>query len=298
MSTTRNKAELLPGRSAEFDISGNAVRASRDYQVMRNFSQDEFVPTNITGLPRIGDRHPVYTNLPVAKISPREDPNGIRWVVTVEYYWESSSSSDQNGDEGQKIRLVSRSGDTVEVAKDIMADQATGDLVLNSMSQPFENTKQYQHYDTNTVIVRRENTPPSVAMALNGTINSDSVTISNTGITIGAYKARLRISWKEADDGGDLKYEYTYVIQKRVNYVEGTDIGWKEAYIDCGYEYMDGSSVVRATEVDAWSGEERPSSKPVLLDGDGGLLADGEPPVYIVVNPYVAASWSSLHFEV
>lgn len=295
MSATKNRAELLPGRSVEYDRSGYAVRATRVYQVMRLFGQVEFDIRNIDNLPVIGSAHPVYPWLPALRILPQEDPNGIRWVVTVEYFNEVNEQSDPT--QGHTIRIVSRSGDTVEVGRDIMSDQDTGAIVLNSMGQPFENTKQYQHFDSSITIVRRENKYPGTVMTHNGLVNNVSVVLSSTGLTVAPYCGRLRISWKETEEGDDLKFEYTYQILIRSNLVEGVELGWRESYIDSGYEYMDGTEIVRATEKDVWSGEERPSSKPIYLDGSGGKLDDGEPPVTITVNPYKTGSWASLYLN-
>lgn len=289
MSATLNKAELLPGRRVTRNEYGIAIEAERVYQVLRPLGAAEFNYTEVTGLPAKLSAHPVHSHLLVTGYEEQED-SGIRWLVTVKY-----GAIEAKGT-GDLSRVVSRSGNTVEGARDLTHDAVTGALVLNSAGDAYDSTISVPTAAYEITIVRQEDTAPATVMPYRGTINSASVTIMDT--TFAAYAARLTITFKETDGSSDFDYEYTYTITERKNLVliggVLTDIGWRESMVDQGYRYLDGGVKKQAMVLDE-NGEKRPVNTPILLNGSGAKLALGGNPVVGLYQAHPTANWSSLN---
>jgi hypothetical protein len=292
MSTATNKAELIPGRRVDKNEYGIAIYAERSYQVMRLFGASEFGHADISGLPSLFSAHPIYPNLIAAKYRDDED-NALRWVVTVVY------EPMKDGDPGEATsRIIRRSYLPSDGMRDLSYDQDTGEIVQNTAGDPYSATVQVPVTDLQIVIQREEDTDPATVMALNGTVNSDSVQIG--AIDIAAYEGRLTIQCEETDGASDFDYVYTYTVQTRKNNVligvNLTDIGWREAFVERGFRYLDGSDPAElvAAMVEDEQGNLQPVNEPVLLANDGTLLPPGGTVVITIYDAHPLAAWTTL----
>jgi hypothetical protein len=94
------------------------------------------------------------------------------------------------------------------------------------------------------------------------------------------------ISAENGEENGVAYTRVTYVI--RIN-----PRGWDLILANQGFNYLDGSTLVRALKTDE-NGKQRPSPSPVPLDTDGTLLADDAPRVSLTFQIYERVDWSGL----
>jgi len=286
-------AELVARRTVQYS-AGDAVSATRVYQVLRTLGATEPTLSSISGLPAPGSAHPVYSQFVATDYAIREGADGKRWEIEITYQRPPAMSGASGG-----MRVVSVSVSASSEQRDLThaaassahGGAAAGEPILNSAGDAFEETLRIEAPIIEITIVRDENTAYASRMALHGTLNSSATTVA--GFAIAKHQGRLLVSG-EPSDSAEYAYRYTYRVQIRSNVVGSTDIGWEEAILQQGYYYIDFTERVRATEeIEDENGATRivPSTKPVLLDADGGLSTS---PVYLYVCPYPEGDWSSL----
>lgn len=262
-------------------------------------------PATIVGLPAKNDRHPQYPYLIRGGLefrSAAERSGSVVWFVSVAYAPSGASTSYSGG---------SGSGSAATIACRILArewpiyasqvDLATavdGTPVLTPAGQPYDRVPTITRRLVGARVVRAESGWPAVAIGLDNTINSAAVTV--LGIAFAKHRARLEVTVEDTlAVGSDDRYRVTYdVIPASCPYsVDGdpAEAGWDLPLLACGYAYLDGDgNLVRATDPSDDGGEPTPSAQPVLLAADGTRLADGDDPVYDVVQAYAEASWAAL----
>lgn len=253
---------------------------------------------NVAGLPAVNSAHPEFTELFCASLmfSCSDNETGY-WTITAEW---GPSEAATTGTELDTLRIISRDWDVSETLRDLVADAITGELVVNAAGDPFDSVPQRTDSAFSVSFTRLESRAPARRMMYNGTVNLHTVTV--LGVTFLPYTARIKITGTDTMQDALLRYRLTYTIEARANIVETTpgnptDIGWREALLECGYQFIDadGAKMKFTERIKNTEGEEeeREVSSPQLLTATGGD-GRGLVPVVRVVNTHRAASWAAL----
>lgn len=279
------------------DADGNPESVSDVYTVLVPVG---LRPTlaNVTGLPALSVVHASAVNL---------YPTGVRfacesamhgvWKCIVDYA--RAEIVEPEPEEPPETRITARSWDTVEAAQDLITDAETGVPVLNSAGDPFDSVPQVQRCSPKVGLTMKTSRAPSTFVNLSGTVNSASITV--LGQTFPAYCARLKVSAVDTMATTGFRYEVNVEVEGRVNQVKigetVVNVGWREAFIECGYQFVkDGKryKFTEKTKSESGEEEEKEVSSPQLLTETGGD-GRGKAPVVKIVNAHRSASWSALN---
>ena len=252
---------------------------------------------NVSDLPAVNAAHGSVSGLYVdgyrfACVGPG---NGV-WHVTVDYA-RSETSSISGGE--VDVKLTARSWGVNESTCDVLFEPGTGAALLNAAGDPFDSVPQRTIIAPTVSFSRLESRAPASVIAYNGSINAAAVTV--LGVTFAARSARIKITVRDTMAESGLRYECSYEISGRVNYATNggavVDIGWDEALIECGYNYLgaDGKRYKFTVRTKSTSGEieEKEASTPQLLTAAGGD-GRGQAAVVKVVATNRALSWTDL----
>ncbi len=279
------------------DADGNPESVSDTYTVLVPVG---IRPTlaNVTGLPSMSAAHASGSNL---------HPTGVRfaceskmhgvWKAVVDYA--RADVVDPGEEEEADTRITARSWDTVEAAQDLITDAETGVPVLNAAGDPFDSVPQVPRCSPKVGLTMKTSRAPATFVNLSGTVNSAAITV--LGQTFPAYCARLKVSVIDTMATTGFRYEVNIEIEGRVNQVKigeaVVNVGWREAFIECGYQFLKDGKRYKFTEKTkntAGEEEEKEVSSPQLLTatGDDGR---GAAPVVKIVNAHRSASWAVLN---
>ena len=271
---------LRGGRTSS--ISEGKPTAQRVYFVRFDSKDDgEVRARNAPGVPREGDAHPDDGKMIAKRISAQEQEDPRVFHVTADY--ETRDEEEEGGGRTAGGLPTIRIGTIHE--REVIHKAANGTPIVNSAGQPFLN-------------------PPTIRRS------NDSITVSGTRTFDAKLPADLRkyrdTINKEALFGYDVG-ELLLTDRDIKTQRSGRDVVWSLSFtwevgdhmlrlIDNGL-YTNSEEVLRrASEGDPTQGmvlvgiqsgtlkrvhdsDGRPHVSPVLLDGKGGLLGDGKPPV-------------------
>lgn len=271
---------------------------------------------DVTGLPELGDAHPLDDNLTVSEFRVREHAPGELFRVVEVVYSTGEEESEGSGSGATSIgKLTALDYPIYTQTGDLVTDQVDGGKVLNSAGDVFDSVPQFETLFTGVHFTRRVSAFPSAAIALSGTVNSAAVTIY--GVTFAQRTARCRVTARYNFDGSSRPWEMDVTIEPRHNYVEsgqqyrtsagaadmtayasvagrGYDIGWDLAILDCGFQYIDAVAGKVRFMVQDENGGEGPPQLPQLLTaaGEDGRAYGSES--YLLVRTAVGANWDAL----
>jgi hypothetical protein len=252
----------------------------------------------VTGLPAAGSAHPANAAIIVQSYSftaTSDNKTGHdAWECAVRYDLKFVSDDDS----GESYRYTAKRLGTVECSVDLIADAETGEPVVNAAGDPFDSVPQRTIFSPAVEWRRKQATSPAALCELSGTVNAREFTA--LGVTFPPRTGRLFVSadWTPGDE--HWPWEVTYRIEGRNLYVwiDGSlvNIGWDEAFLECGYKYREtpGGKKVRFMDADEETGQLRPSAMPQPLRADG---TDGRryPPAIRRVATARESDWSGLN---
>lgn len=299
---TKGVARLSEHGTTELDEYGKILSVSADiYEVWLGYGV-RATSANVSGLPAVNSVHPDYGVVIVSgyRFNLVGIGNGI-WHISVDYA--RGEVTKTSGGEDNPQRVTSRSWDIVENTADLVTDAITGEAVLNSAGDPFDSVPQVPRADMRVSISFLTGKSPEDYMSVNGTVNSSVETI--LGHTFPAYTGKIRATVRDTMIETGLRYEVTIEVEQRTNLVkdfldlEAQNIGWREAFVQCGYSFVelgtDGERYKFTEKIKNSAGveEEREVSSPQLL----GILGEdnrGLPARIKIVNVFKSSSWSDL----
>lgn len=288
-----NHAYLLDGRewSAEQSKGVNAVTAR--YEVLLSAPlQNNALPDDVTGLPKLGDAHPKFTGLIVKRIRYAEGALSAKTRLEVTVDYGLPDEPEQPEGPGEADFYIEKIGwQSGSVQRDLVNDVETGRAVLNSAKQPFESVPQVDRPAPTFIKVfktkQRQNYPLYVDKVNSGTLSMG-----------GQSFAKDMVRCNQADeerlfgDAAGFMYRYSIALQVMSNKVKiegagtATECGWQVPIVDCGtaqIAQLDSQKTERIT-IKTEGGREVPVSSPVLLDGNGHYdPTRREPYVFLVV---------------
>jgi hypothetical protein len=262
---------------------------TRVFRVTCNSRDDDArVVAAATGLPRVGNSYSRGTSVDLRSFVGEVDYEleqltnirgvlGCTWLVTVQYSPYDSSLFGPNPLEWPlRVSLGSTEFDK-PVWKDI-----NDDPVVNSAGQRFGDPVLMDDSRNLLKIIRNEsNFKASNIDKYKDVINSDEF------LTHPPFSVKARPITAEALYSSEIGYysEVTYTFQFDSK-------KWKKIILDEGYATFDGSRLQQVLD-----GKGQPVSEPVLLDGSGGQLPDGDMPVYLEFDIYDEINFSDFGFD-
>lgn len=293
---TKGVARLCEHGEMEASGSGSTKSLSDIYEVWLGRGV-RATSSNVSGLPAVNSVHPSFATLYVSgyRFSEVGAGNGV-WHITVTY--EPSVTASIGGGEVD-TKITGRTWGVTESQCDILFDAGTGTPLLNAAGDPFDSVPQRTIFAPKVSFTRNESRSPGALNEFNGSINKEAVTA--LGIVFPARSARITISVRDTMAESGLRYECIYEISRRYNYIlDGVtvkDIGWDDALIECGYNYItgDGQRYKFTVKTKTTTGEieEKEVSSPQLLTelGDDGR---GKPAVIKIIATHRELDWSGL----
>lgn len=268
----------------------------------------------VSGLPEKGSAHSTFPALYLSGYGFREHSPG-ELIREIECTYEAEENDDGEGGEGEETpgRITALDYPAYTQTGDLVADQITGATVLNSAGDAFDSVPQIESVAIGVHFVRRVAAFPAAALALAGTVNTNSVRCY--GITFAPRTARLKIGCRNTLDNSRRPYELDITLEPRHNYVSsggaflpsgvesgyasvpgrGYDFGWDVCLLECGYQYKDtGGNKIRFTVADE-NGAQTAPQLPQLLTSDGRSNQNGAyPNAYLVVRTAAGSDWAAL----
>lgn len=296
MGNATHTAGKIAGTTCTRDSAGTVTEITDRYQVLEPFGASAATALGASGLPAAGAAHADYSTLFVDQVTPEQDPDGQRWVISVRY-------GKSAGGSGGVLRQTVVYGSWCS-SEDLTADAVTGAPLLNLAGDPYDGTLVVpRKYPMWTITKEVSSLTKSSVMAMNGTVNNASVTMP-CGTSLAKHCGYLECQISDLPGG---KYQVVYQVQRRIHLVDldgdgAVDIGWDEAILERGYFFLaDGVTKLRfmETEVDPTTGAARldpsgspvvrPSGRPQLLDAFGDVGAD---PIFTRWATIPEATWS------
>jgi hypothetical protein len=300
------------GRSGTFSPGDGSNAAKRVWRLIFNAPQASLPNPDALPLPKIGDAHPVVPGA-ILKTWEVTEESSASFVLTATYAIPSESEAQASGGDDEEDEEVETSREWTggETSRDLCADAVTGDAVLLPTGEPFESVPSVPVSVMSFIVKRKSRRFNQAALATNCTVNKEPVTID--GVTIAKHCGRLKVSTRKLY-GGKYRYETTFTVDIVSNMVkltpdgEAEDIGHDVALLLSGFRFFRAvgegggnagdTELVRATEIDEETGEEKPAAAPVLLDAAGNLYT---PDVvgkayYKRIAAVKEASWSATWF--
>lgn len=213
-----------------------------------------------------GDAGAVVNNIDTEQ----QDDDGLTWITTVTFGKRNSKFG------SNPVNLPARvSGSFQMLTKSIIYD-INNVPIENSAGVPYDES---EIDDPQPLLVVRKNYStwnPLLAYLYRNAVNSDPY----RGAAPGTVKV-MAITWEEVDDNdGGVYYAVTFSFAMKPE-------GWDLILLDAGTEYIDGNGVKRNIVI---GGQK--VTDPVKLDGAGGILPDGDPPVFNTFQVYPRLSFS------
>ncbi len=308
-------AEII-GRTASLTPRAESNAARRQWKVVYDVSPTSLPdPQTIAGLPRLGDAHPVVPGVFLKTWEITEEEAGA-FVLTASYAPPDEKDAGSGGDEeDETVEEVetARGWAGGESSKDLTADAVTGEAVLLPTGEPFGSVPSVSVSTMTFSVSRKCVDLDTDALAANCTVNAQVVTID--GITVAKHCGRLTVSTKRIYDSLVYKWEITFSVNIVSNPVKLTpdgnmeDIGHDVALLLSGFRFFrtigegggnaGDKELVKATEIDEETGEEKPASAPVLLTptGEKHTPAAAGQAYYKRYSAIKEATWSAAWFR-
>jgi hypothetical protein len=256
------------GDNGKLAIDGS--EQTRNFLVECNSVSDTpAIAASASGIPTLGTADETITGLIVQSIdAQRTSESPYVWNVAAHYSTAKPTGAGQRPDPGTNgagLKWQAEiSVDGVEVTQEAMAD-VDGSPIVNSFGDRFTPALAQTLYDEQvTLSYYTDSVAAATIRGLRGKLNAASITLNPPGCTL-TYAAKemklTRAAYSLARDQTATAWKVDLVFQIRIG-------GWTYKMVDSGYNYSDGSAVVRG-------------QTPVLLDGDAGKLPDDTDAVLI-----------------
>lgn len=197
------------------------------------------------------------------------------WVVTASY----SSAMEESDTEEDPLNRRWEKGYSSEQYQRVAARDIDENPIQNSALEDFVTPVEIEDSRPQLVIKRNEkHFDVNLAVEYQDAVNSDSFFGADPGTAkIKSIAANEKV--ENLTTGPFVFYEVTYTIQFKRE-------GWKLNVLDQGLTKLvdDGSGGLVKEKIKDKNGQ--PVTKPVLLDGEGGELGDGDDPVFIEYSVY------------
>lgn len=281
MATGKQKA----GRKYSVDSTG-ITSLEKDFVVIQDavMAADGEVLT-FAGVPAIGSAHPKFSDLIVKSYDVKEGERSDKGtlVVTVKYEKASVESNSEEGGSTTSAQVEQWGWDDGTDEKELTTG-ADGTPVVNSAGDPFETVPKVTSPAPVFTKVMNFQSRQGSWMSHNCTVNGSSVTIG--GMSFDPGTLLCTVCEKRLIGNEDWKYQYTVRLRYKSNKVSiggeetAVEIGWDVAVADAGMREIDENDtelkLIRV--MDKETGKMCAITSPVLLDGEGKKLADGNPP--------------------
>lgn len=235
----------------------------------------------------VDDTSMLVTNRDIASVDNEE---GRCYDITITY-----SKPGQYPSEEQNVVRFSNATYTrvVDVAWNT-SDKAFTNAIINSAGDPFDPPVQ-QEYSNLRVSITKNFVDGSGFVVSNiqefqNTVNLNEETI--VGMEVPAKRARMvnieAYPFPYVNDFGNTTtfWKVTFLIE-----IYGEEWGANTRILDRGFNYLDDSGIKQPYKV---GDDDDQSSEPVLLDGSGGQLGDGDDPVFLDFLTFEPKDWSTL----
>jgi hypothetical protein len=204
---------------------------------------------------------------------------GIHWRVTVQYEpWDPFDSDVLS----QKVR-VQFAGERTERVIDFDKD---GVPVRNSAGDRFGDPVTVDAHITTMVITRNELVSAfdiELASLYSDTINNA------TWNGIPAFRAKMGIITTSEEQYDSVSQRWYYTVTYPVQL---SRTAWRKDLLDQGYNVLVAGRPKAILDPDG-----QPVTDPRALDGSGGLLGIGDPPVPLTFDVFDEADWSGLNID-
>ena len=197
---------------------------------------------------------------------------------------------------------------TITPIREVIQTDAADNAIINSLGDPYSPALERDIYAPTVKITRSEYSVNQLGGTFNpftlfdyvGTVNSSVLDIDGYLADAGeALMKDIQVS-DELIVGNGSYQEVTYTIMFRLNNsawdslypVASPNNAWFSIVLDAGMRHLDTAG---ATVVQARSGDGTPAKQPILLDGAGKALPNGDPPVYQAFRIYPEANFAALN---
>lgn len=211
---------------------------------------------------------------------PASENDPYEWRVRIEYTYRDGVASDNPSSEYPGI-----SWGRMQLERIIEKDK-DGNPLRNSAGDRYDPVpSQTENYLTlriqrNLLTTNADRFDPWIAHDIQDSVNSANITVA--GFTI------------EARDGLMIEFDAEWHRRESWSYYTVTNLiaikydTWDRELLDAGFRYLVGG-VLKDIKIDG-----QVVTTPKLLDGSGGVLADGGTPVFRTVKTYKEKDWSVL----
>ena len=275
-----NVSKQMAGR--KYDVgNGGASSLTVPYEIlMDNIMGATGELLSFTGVPAIGSRHPVLTNLVVDHYECKERTDGGKKVLDVDVvYSPVVTETSGTGEEAQTFVVTEWGWDNGTDEKELVSD-VLGKNVLNSAGDPYDNVPTVSVPAPVFTKVMKFKERQSGAMDCNCKVVAASKTIG--GMSCPSNTLLCCVSEKRLYNDGDWKYQYTIQLKFKSNKVKVngnsavSEIGWMIAIADSGMRVIDDEGKKKIVRMlDEETGCMCQVTSPVLLDGSGKKAAEG-----------------------
>ena len=239
-----------------------------------------------TSIPQDGDVYQAgdeidyfaFANKRSAKFKSRLLPSGSVWSVTIDY---STQSDDKKNPLEADLEVTYGSQQfTRQVDKD-----RNDEALLNSARDAFNpSVEKEDSRDTLTFLRNESFYDPFLARMFKGKINLDNF----YGYQPGTCKVFDITAQPQKFSDGTKYYKVTYIVHVNLD-------GFQPKLLDQGYRYLNDDDEQVHITVENDKGQKTQVTSPKLLDGEGGILADGGDPFFIDADIYEEVAFAGMN---
>ena len=272
MAVLGSASERWEDRSSTYN--GGVWEYTRGWLVQTDDKTDrESVVSTATGLPAYGELHPspisdaAYCNQIAYTMTDRGD-TPTAWTVTASYT--SARSLDETDPTSDEVLVAWQS----EIYQEPVFQDVNSQAILNSAGDYFiDPSPTRDTADLIATIQANVTSVPTWVLTYQNRVNNGSITIGGLAIAQGVAKLqRLTIGNREKRNSTTF-YPLTFEIHLK-------EAGWRFKPLDAGFREIGYGGLVQI--INDGDGEE--VTTPVLLDGNGAVLANPSPSTAVFAN--------------
>lgn len=239
-------------------------------------SEAEVLDAVVVALGDVGSAHPDDASASVQSIQVScQSRDGTDWSVEVEY------GPIRPGESSPLLEEPEVDWGLAAYQRIADADR-DGNPIVNSAGDPYDPPLTRDDSRPLLTIVRNEATySPLLADAYRDTVNLATFFGAPAG-TVKCKSITAKRAWSPLVAGG-FYWVVTYLFEFNRD-------GWTSRPLDIGYRRLDGANR-RQILIDG-----QPATSPVPLDGAGGVLTPGDPPVFLAFELYPEADYAAFGF--
>jgi hypothetical protein len=265
------------------DDNEGGVTAVRTYRVTTNNVSDTWETIrSASGIPSNGDSYAsgssmIVVNRSAKRVTERKD----KWHVTVNYDIPRNSDGSPAGGSGgveNEIPEYSRTTETEWEYRDVDLDNLP---IANSAKEPFTPPLEFpQTIAVYTIARNRLTFDDAGSLPYINAVNSAAFNVTAPNLNWGFPAETALMTRYDSVRRFRADIGYYYRVTWEIKYRED---GWRKFLLDQGFMMLDADEVPLsyAPAKTIKGSDGLPISSPRLLDGAGGLLADGAAPVFV-----------------